>query len=139
VTVTKLWSYHSLSSGNQLETGESIEIAIYNNSAPRARISEVVIVNESNDVVNLWRYGVLATPVVLNLGQTYIFGVGPHVPGDGYNMGSDDASNCSGYLPNGSNTVYRETPPAVAGLDSNAPAPNYNTFHYGVIGISYTQ
>ncbi len=112
---------------------EAVEMAIYNGSSPYNKLSEIVTIYGSGSAG--WVWGSLSTPIVINLGQTYIFGIGPKI--GTYNIAVDDNADCQEYPPtsSGNGSIYV----AVAGgLNVNAPiSPVHPTMRFGIFGIAY--
>ncbi len=132
--ITKFMLYQATTS-NYIEPSESVEMALYSDTVPYEKLSESVIITGSNQ--SGWISSTLNLPVGVTLGKTYIFGIGPVNPGDGWTLFYDQFPRCSAYQPD-SGAVMSRNFPASGGLDVNAPAPNGALdFHAGIIGIEY--
>ncbi|MDZ4209922.1 MAG: type II secretion system protein [Candidatus Curtissbacteria bacterium] len=125
-----------------LDVGESIEMALYEdkpsgaNSNNGQRLSEIVVVN-GNGQHQSWVSSTLAVPIEIDLGKTYIFGMGPN-NATYYDMGDEIAGGCSGYLPNGSSSVaYLDGNPD--GLGDKVSGSGPLGLQLGIPGIGYAE
>ena len=135
VAITKVWFWQSNST---LGSGESVKLALYeyqdtynNNGTSFEKISESVSIfgTGSSDWVN----GSLSSPIPVNLGQTYIFGIAPG-PSSVYFIPQDANPFCAGYAP----SVGGYYTGSDGNLNMSVPTGTQsNTYKYGMVGISY--
>lgn len=129
--ITKVWFWQQDSS---FASTEAIEMAIYSGvSAPYNKISESVTIYGTGAAG--WVYGNLSTPILVDLGQTYIFGIGPKITGNNFRIPVDVGADCAGYSPTSGSRVFAQSP-AAGGLNDPVPATTFSD-HYGILGVSY--
>ena len=132
----RLW-YRQLSAGEP-GLGEVFEMAFYDDNPPGKRLSERVDV-VALGTANSWTSSTLQTPVGINLGQTFIVGIGP----DGENPSlfgnrvGRELGNCSGYEPNGAVTGSYYLSSGAGPLADAVGGTPIATPQYGLVGISY--
>ncbi len=151
---TKLWYWQGCDSNpcpwfNKLETGEFLRLALYedNPSSPVSnagrRISDIVSVQGdltgSGGPFSKWYSAALPSPVPINLGSTYIVGIGQGgSTGNGYSVPYEITGGCANYLPNGSTSVsYVATANGTLGSVVEGYGPSSR--QAGIIGISYAK
>ncbi|TSC82269.1 MAG: Uncharacterized protein G01um101420_433, partial [Parcubacteria group bacterium Gr01-1014_20] len=136
VAVTNLWHWQWDSS---LGVGETLTMALYKDNNPKKRMSDFVTIN-GNGIAQSWMSGTLSSPVEVNLGSTYIFGIGNDEGGQAYSLSVEAGGlgGCSNYPPNTTTTTgYVDGNTAV--LSDTVTGTGFGGAQIGIVGISYAE
>ena len=130
--VTKLWFWQY---DGSLASDETLEMAMYNDGNGASRISEIVQVQGTGAAG--WVGAQLITPIQINLGNTYVFGIGPVGAGITYNLPATSLNGCAGYPP--ASPTYTYFSSTSGGLNATVPGLTFNLGKVGFAGISYQE
>lgn len=136
----KLWLWQS--NANQIEDGETVELALYEEqplgSGTYNKLAGASVVLSGSDSTG-WVSVDISTPVLITLGRTYVFGVGPTSgsPVGYYVLNRDTTPLCSEYLPNALSKQVSAVP--WSGLDNSVTfISGLLGYHSGIFGVTYT-